>query len=197
MTKSSLRKPAAKTARNRRHKTAGKAAANAHSASKVAAEPARLHRKATSKVLANGARDTHRDTIDQFEAFGDSHVPDSMRALAETSVAQMRAQYERYKGALEEMLESWGKSFGAVGEGPAILNRKAIDIADRNINLAFDLATALAGARNVTEVMELQAAYWNKQFAALRSQADEMRALSTKVTAKTAERMQAQTTRGK
>jgi len=45
----------------------------------------------------------------------------------------------------------------------------------------------LAGAKNLAEIVELQAAYWPKQFSALTSQAEEVHALSTKVTADTAE----------
>ena len=40
------------------------------------------------------------------------------------------------------------------------LNRRFIDLAERNINTGFDLATGLAGARNMAEIMELQSAYW-------------------------------------
>ena len=43
------------------------------------------------------------------------------------------------------------------------LNRRLIDIADRNINAGFDLATSLCRAKNLAEAMELQAAYWQKQ----------------------------------
>ena len=42
------------------------------------------------------------------------------------------------------------------------LNRKAIDIARHNINTGFGFAVSLAGAKNLAEVMELQAAYWHK-----------------------------------
>jgi hypothetical protein len=40
----------------------------------------------------------------------------------------------------------------------------------------------LAGAKNLAEIVELQAAYWRKQFSALTAQA-ESPALSTKVVA--------------
>ena len=43
-------------------------------------------------------------------------------------------------------------------------------MAERNINASFDLATGLAGARNLAEVMELQAAYWRKLLGELRAQ---------------------------
>ena len=44
------------------------------------------------------------------------------------------------------------------------------------MNTGFDFAMGLAGARNLTEVMELQATYWQKLFGDLRA---ERRAQST------------------
>jgi hypothetical protein len=77
---------------------------------------------------------------------------------------------------------SWERSFDAGGQGVAALNRKVIDIAQRNINSGFDLAKSLAGAKNLAEWLELHA-YWRKQLAALTAQAEELHSLSTKVAA--------------
>jgi hypothetical protein len=52
----------------------------------------------------------------------------------------------------------------------------------------------LAGAKNLAEMVELQAAYWRKQFGTLATQSEEVRALSTKVTANTAEPIKAHVT---
>jgi hypothetical protein len=59
-------------------------------------------------------------------------------------------------------MENWQKSFGAASQGAAALNRRFIDLAERNMNTGFDFAIGLAGARNLTEVMELQATYWQQ-----------------------------------
>ena len=103
-----------------------------------------------------------------------------MRAVAERSVAQTREAYERSTHTLQSVLESWQKSFGAAGQGVVALNLKMIDVAERNINAGFNLATNLAGARNLAEVMELQAAYWRKLFGELKAQAEKERLLSKK-----------------
>ena len=60
----------------------------------------------------------------------------------------------------------------------------------------FDLAKRLAAAKNLAEAMELHATYWRNQISALQSQAEEMRTLSTKVTADAAEPIKTQMTRG-
>jgi hypothetical protein len=44
--------------------------------------------------------------------------------------------------------------------------------------------------------VELQSAYWQKQFSALTAQAEDVRALSTKVTADAAEQIKAHVARG-
>jgi hypothetical protein len=185
MTKSSTRKAAAEKTRGTHHKSARKVgAAKAHSED----------RKTASKVAAERSRGTYRKTVTRFEEFAyDGKMPESMRALAEKSVAQTR---ELYVHSLEAVLESWESFLVAAGQGTVTLNRKAIDIARRNINSGFGLAERLAGARNFAEAMELQATYWRKQLGELSSQAGEMRTLSTKVTADVAAPIKAQVTRG-
>jgi hypothetical protein len=48
-------------------------------------------------------------------------------------------------------------------------NRKLIDIAQRNVNSGFDLAKSLARTKNLSEVVELQTAYWQKLLSTLTS----------------------------
>ena len=172
MTKSSVRKAAAEKARSMYRKTARKVSAGkAHSGD----------RKTASKVAAEKARGTYRKTGARFGEFAyDGQMPKSMHALAEKSVAQTR---EFYVHSLEAVLESWERFVVAAGQGTVALNRKAIDIARRNINNGFGLAERLAGAKNLAEAMELQTSYWRKQVGELASQAGEMRTLTTKVTA--------------
>ena len=119
-----------------------------------------------------------------------------MRVLAEKNITQMREVYERSKDALEAILASWERSFDAAGQGAVALNRKVMDIAQRNINSGFDLAKSLARSKNLAEALELQAAYWRKQFGVMTAQAEEVRALSTKVTADAAEPIKSQMARG-
>ena len=125
-----------------------------------------------------------RKTAARFEDLArDTQVPEAMRDLAERNIAQMRETYERSKDALEGVLQNWERSFDATNQGAVALNRKIIDIAQRNINSGFDLAKGLAGAKNLTEAMELQADYWRKQLDTLAAQAEEVRTLSAQVAA--------------
>jgi hypothetical protein len=136
-------------------------------------------RKTASKVVAEKARGTYRKTAAQFEEFArDAQMPESLRTLAEKSVAQC----ELCEHSLETVLDGWERFVVAAGEGAVALNRKAIDIARRNINTGFGLAVSLAGAKNVAEAMELHTTYWRKQLGEMAHQAGEMRMLSIKAT---------------
>ena len=88
------------------------------------------------------------------------------------------------------------QSFDAAGQGAVALNRKVIDITQRNINSGFEFARNLAGAKNLAEAMELQATFWRKELGMLGAQAEEMRSLSTQVTTDVTEPIKAQVKRG-
>jgi hypothetical protein len=117
MTKSSVRKAAP---RNTHRKTTRKVGVRkAHSGD----------RKTTSKVATEKARGTYRKTAARFEEFAyDAQMPESMRALAEKSVAQTRELYVHSPEAM-------------------------------------------------------QTSYWRRQVGELASQSEEMRTLTTSVTA--------------
>ena len=148
------------------------------------------------QAAAEQARDAFRKAAKEFETLKlDTTVPESVRALAEKTVNQSREAYERGKDALEEAVDALERSFDAAGQGAAAFNRKLIDIAQRNLNSGFDLAKSVAGAKNLAEIVELQSAFLRHQFDVFASQAGEIRALSTKIAADTAEPIKSQVTR--
>ena len=143
------------------------------------------------------ARAVYRKTTDQLRHLGlDTAVPEGVRALAEKAVAQTRDAYDRSLDAFDASLTTFERTFDAAGQGAAAFNRKIVDLARRNVDASFDLATSLAGAKDLADMVELQAAFWRKQFAVLTAQAEEVRALSTKVTGDAAEPIKAQMARG-
>src|SRR6476661_6521376 len=182
--------------------------------SQVAAEKvSNAHRTETPKVATETVRGTHRKVAAKFHEFRatavpasakgrvdhqieelHTQVPASMRALAEMNVEQTRALYQRSANAFEAAFESWQDCLDAAGQGAVAFNRKIMDIAERNISSGFDLATRLARAKNPVEAIELQAAYWRKQFGELRMQAEEVRTLLKRVTDSVAEPIKAQVT---
>jgi hypothetical protein len=139
----------------------------------------RNKQKPAAKVAAEMVRGTQRRTAAQFEQFRYPQVPEPLRAIAESNVAQTRELYERSKDTLQAVLASWQKSIGAVAQGAVTLNRTMVNSAERNIDTGFDFATGLAGARNLAEIMEVHTVYWRKVLGEFRTyQAG--RALSSK-----------------
>ena len=140
------------------------------------------------------SREVYRKIPGQFEAITPA-LAEAARELARMSVAQTREAHERSKNALEAAVETMARSFDALGQGTAALNRKIIEIAQQNANSGFDLAKSLATARTLAEVLELRATYWRKQFGALAAQAEEVRALSAKMATDMAAPIKAHVTR--
>jgi phasin len=123
-------------------------------------------------------------------------VPEAMRAMAEKVVDRSREAYDRSREALDVSVVTFERSLDAANQGAVAFNRKFIDIAQRNVNTAFDLAKSLAGAKNVSEMVELQTAYWQKMPNTMTSQAEEVRALMTKVAVTTGQPVTEQVKRG-
>ena len=109
---------------------------------------------------------------------------------------QSREVYDRSRDALDASFATLERTFDAAGQGAVAFNRKIIDITQRNVNSGFDLAKSLAGAKNLSEMVDLQAAYWQKQLNTLTSQAEEVRALATKMAAAAIEPVKQQVKRG-
>jgi hypothetical protein len=170
-----------KTRHTRRETTSKVAAEKAHDADrKTASVAVDSHGNSATKVAAEKSHDADRKATTDFEQLRATQVPASMHALAERNVAQTRELYERSAKAFETVFESWENSLDAFGQAALALNRKIINIAERNISSGFDLATSLAGAKNIAEAMEVQIAYCRKQFVELRMQAEEVRVLYRK-----------------
>ena len=119
----------------------------------------------------------------------DGSVPEAVRSMNEKTVAQTREVYDRSKDAFNAQVSTLERTFDAAGQGVVALNRKFVDIAQRNVNAAFDLAKSMAGAKNLAEMLQLQGDYWQKLCGNVTSQAEELRALSSKVTAAAGEQV--------
>lgn len=136
------------------------------------------------QAAADQARKNYREMTSP-----DGSVPEAVRSMNEKTVAQTREVYDRSKDAFDASFSTLERTFDAAGQGVVAFNRKFVDIAQRNVNATFDLAKSMAGAKNLAEILELQGDYWQKLCGNLTSQAEEVRALSSKVTAAAGEQV--------
>lgn len=146
------------------------------------------------QAAADQAHTRYLNVTAQLGLLGlDATIPEGVRTIAEKTVAQTRDVYDRSQDALDASIATFEKSFDSAGRGATAFNRKIIDLARRNVDAGFDLAGSLARAKNLADIVELQAAFWRKQFGVLTAQAEEVRALSTEVTADATKPIKSQT----
>ena len=136
------------------------------------------------KEATDHGRPTYRDLTAQLGLIGlDAAIPEGVRALAENFATRNRETYDCYLDAFDTSVAAFEMSFEAAGQSAIAFNRKVVDMARRNVDEGFDLATSLACAKNLADIVSLQTDFWRKQIGVLTAQADEVRALSTKLTA--------------
>ena len=113
--------------------------------------------------MSDSPREAYRKSSKGFEELFENSFPQAAREFAEKTIDQTREAYARSNRTLEAAVQTLERSFDAAGQSAAALRRNIIGIAQRNLDLGFDLAKGLAGARNISEIVELQTAYWRKQ----------------------------------
>ena len=115
-----------------------------------------MNATSNSQAAAEQARKNYREVTSQLGLLGlSTAIPEGVRALAEKNLAQTRQAYDRSWDVFDASLATFEKSFDAAGQGAAAFNRKIIDISRQNLNSVFDLATSLAGAKNLADIVEL------------------------------------------
>ena len=136
---------------------------------------------AARREAVSNVRETSHKSSGQIGFLLANPFPQATREFAEKTVVQTREAFDRSNVALEAAVDTLERSFGAAAQGAIALNRKIIEIARQNLDSSFELAKSLVGAKNLAEIVELQAAYWGKLFGALRPQTEEVRTLASNV----------------
>ena len=112
---------------------------------------------------------------------------DLSRKFADKATTIANETLERGKAAAEQSADAIEKSYSTAVENMREYNRKMIDMAHTNAEVAFDLARQLATAKGPSDIMELLALHARKQFEMLSEQTRELAALGQKMAGKSAE----------
>jgi phasin len=110
-------------------------------------------------------------------------MQENLRKAAEKGIEESRAAYARVRSAAEEATESLETSYGATYRGLAEMNAKAVDAMRANAEAGFGFFKALAHAKSLPEVFELQSEHARKNFEVLSFQGKEFAALAQKIAA--------------
>ena len=113
------------------------------------------------------------------------------REFAEKSAARAKDTYGQAQAAAKETTEVMGHTYSAVSKGAADFNLHLLEIAQVNMNAAFDFARQLTRAKSPSEFFELSAAHARKQFETFTEQTQSLTTLANKATTDAAQPLQA------
>ena len=114
-----------------------------------------------------------KDPMSSFE------IPADMRQIAETSVAQAKQAFEGFMTAAQQAVSRLESQTAAAQAGANDASRKAMRFASQNMAASFAFAQKLAQARDVEEVVRLQADFLRAQMETFAEQARELGASFT------------------
>jgi phasin len=105
---------------------------------------------------------------DRFE------VPPELRTFAERSVEQARQAFDGFISAAHQAMSAFEGQAETARKGARNVTEQAMTFAERNMASAFAFAHDLVRARDLQEVLRLQADYIRQQMETLTEQAREL-----------------------
>jgi phasin len=101
-------------------------------------------------------------------------IPPEMRALAEKSVEQAKQAFEGFITAAHRTVSAVEGRAETARKGAQDIGQKTMEFAERNITASFAFAQKLVRARDVDEMLRLQADYIKDQMRTLAEQAKKL-----------------------
>lgn len=144
----------------------------------------------------DAARDAAERTQDAFrqamdpEAIGRAQaamgvdpakMQETLRSMTERSMEQSKEAYSRLKTAADEATRTLESTVENAHNGSLAVSKKALDAMRSNAEMGFAHLEKLAGAKSMSELIELQTGFVRKQMEVAADQVKEMQALSRDV----------------
>ncbi|HZP09854.1 phasin family protein [Methyloceanibacter sp.] len=102
-------------------------------------------------------------------------IPPQLREMAEKNVEQARAAYGQFMDFLTQAMNTWQKGASTGGAaGFKAVQERAISFAKENAERSFNLASEIARAKDVQEVLTLQSRYAQTQMQLFAVQAQQL-----------------------
>jgi phasin len=101
-------------------------------------------------------------------------IPAEMRAFAEKSVEQARKAFEMFLAQANQAVTSFEGQAAAMRKSSEDVRQRAMSFAEQNIAASFDFAQRLLKAKDIEEVVSLQAEFMKAQMQVLAEQAKEI-----------------------
>jgi len=103
-------------------------------------------------------------------------IPQQLRELAEKNVEQARAAYGQFMDAMAQASGMWMGAMPAnqMTSGFKVVQERSVRFAKQNAEACFQLASELANAKDVQDVIAIQSRYAQTQMQAYALQAQEL-----------------------
>jgi phasin len=105
---------------------------------------------------------------------GSFEIPAEMRNVAEHTVVQARQAFENFIEAAQKAASKWEEQAAAAQAGAKDAGGRVMSFAEQNMARSFDFAQRLTRAKDLEEMMRLQAEFVQSQMATLSEQAKEI-----------------------
>jgi phasin len=113
------------------------------------------------------------------------------REFTEKTAARAKETYGKVQAAAKESTQAMEQTLSTASKGAADFNYHLLEIAQENMNAAFDFARQLTRVKSPSEFLELSAAHARKQFETYTEQTQRLTSLAQKVTTDAAHPFQA------
>ena len=102
-------------------------------------------------------------------------IPQQLRELTEKNLEQARAGYGQFLDAMTQAMGFWANAApaGPMTSGYKVVQDRAVKFAKQNAEAYFNLASELANAKDLTDVMGIQARHAQTSMQAYALQAQE------------------------
>lgn len=154
-------------------------------------KPAKKAAKAETAVFELPKFEMPKFEMPKLDAFQSAEVPAALREVAEKSLEQAKALYEKVKVSAEEATDLVEDTYETARAGSIEFNLKALEAVKANTDAAYGFAKDLISVKTFAEAVELQTAFARKSFDAVTAQAKELQELATKVANDTAKPVKA------
>lgn len=144
---------------------------------------------AFAREAAERTQDAFRQAMDP-EAIGRAQaalgvdpakMQETLRTMTERSVEQSKEAYSRLKSAADDTTRTLESTVENAHNGSLAVSKKALEAMRSNAEMGFEHLEKLAGAKSVSELIELQTSFIRRQMEVAADQAKEMQALSRDV----------------
>jgi phasin len=139
--------------------------------------------------------DFTRQTQEFLSAAKDARIPEQVQVMAEDGVSKARQTYGKMNTVAKDGVKVMEEVMVAAHAGAKSIGEKVLRNTEENTEAAFEAAQALARAKTIPELVQLQTSFMQQQFAAAGAQSKELVELSAKVAQQTFETMNSAATK--